>query len=314
MEKLYLITGDEVYERNECLEKIKKSFGELVKGINYIVLDKDSISNLENEINTYPFGFNKKLIIVKLDKKSTKDDEDKQDFLTDSLVKTLEQLDETVCVVFVGDFTLKSKIYKLVEKQGKCFNFQKKKENELITWCKEIFDKDEIKISTQDVSYLINLCGTEKLVLKNEIEKLINYAYNTKIIKKEDIDKLCIKTSDIIIFDLTDSMGTKNKAKALKCLEELIENKEPIQKITIMIAKHFKSLLVAKIATEENKNIMNELNTKSTYAANKYKEQARRFSKQELIEIIKKLAKLEIDSKIGKIDLKIGLEKLICEN
>lgn len=314
MESLYLITGDEIYERNECLEKIKKSFGELVKGINYIVLDKDNISNLENEINTYPFGFDKKLIIIKLDKKSAKEDEEAKDFLTDSLIKTLEELDETVCVVFVGDFTLKSKIYKLVEKKGKCFNFQKKKENELITWCKEIFDKNEIKISNQDISYLISLCGTEKLVLKNEIEKLTSYALNTKSIKKEDIDKLCIKTSDIIIFDLTDSIGTKNKAKALTCLEELIENKEPIQKIAIMISKHFKSLLVAKIATEENKNLMDELNTKSTYAANKYKEQARRFSKNELIEIIKKLAKLDIDSKIGKIDLKIGLEKLICEN
>ena len=100
---------------------------------------------------------------------------------------------------------------------------------------------------------------------------------------------------------------------ALTCLNELIANKEPIQKIMIMIAKHFKSLLVAKVATAENKNLLAELNTKSAYAANKYKEQARRFEKEELISIIMKLAKLDVDSKIGKIDLKIGLEKLICE-
>ena len=137
---------------------------------------------------------------------------------------------------------------------------------------------------------------------------------NTKNIKKEDIDLLCIKTSDIIIFDLTDSLGNKNIKKALMCLDELTENKEPIQKIAIMIAKHFKALLVAKIAVEENKNLLDELNTKSTYAANKYKEQSKRFSKQELIKMIKKLAKLDVDSKIGKIDLKIGLEKIICEN
>ena len=100
---------------------------------------------------------------------------------------------------------------------------------------------------------------------------------------------------------------------ALNYLNDLIENKEPIQKIIIMISKHFKSLLVAKIATSENKNLLEELNTKSTYAANKYKEQARRFEKQELISIIMKFAKLDVDSKIGKIDLKIGLEKIICE-
>lgn len=317
MKNLFLITGEEVYERNECLEKIKESFGELVKGINYIVLDKDNISNLESEINTYAFGFAKKLIVVKIEKKSVKDSEEddkKQDFLTDSLIETLENLDEMVCVVFVGDFTLKSKIYKLVEKHGKCFNFEKKKENELVSWCKELFNINGINISNQDVSYLINLCGVDKLILKTEIIKLSDYAMQSKNITKEDIDLLCIKASDIIIFDLTDSLGSKNTKRALMCLEELTENKEPIQKIAIMIAKHFKSLLVAKIATEQNKNLLSELNTKSTYAANKYKEQARRFNKQELIKMIEKLAKLDVDSKIGKIDLKIGLEKIICES
>lgn len=300
MENLFLITGDETYEKNECLEKIKKSFGELVKGINYIVIDKDNISNIENEINTYAFGYSQKLIVVKLDKKSSKEDDEekKQDFLTEELEETLKKLDDSVCVIFIGDFTLKSKIYKLVEKYGKCLVFDKKKENELISWCKEIFSENNIKISNQDISYLINLCGTEKLTLKNEIEKLVSYALENKNITKEDIDKLCIKTSDIIIFDLTDSLGVKDKVKALKSLEELLENKEPIQKIVIMMAKHFKSLLVAKIAIEEGKNVLEELNAKSTYAVNKYKEQARRFEKNELIDIVRKLAKLDIDSKL----------------
>ena len=175
MNNLYLITGDEVYEKNECLEKIKESFGELVKGINYIVLDKDNISSLESEINTYAFGYSKKLIVVKLDKKDSKDEEEgekKSDFLTDSIQNMLSELDESVCVVFIGEFTLKSKLYKLVEKHGKCFNFEKKKENELINWCKEKFIENQVNISNQDISYLISLCGTEKLVLKNDITKL----------------------------------------------------------------------------------------------------------------------------------------------
>ena len=218
-----------------------------------------------------------------------------------------------MCVVFIGDFNQRSKIYKIVSQKGKCYSFEKKKENEIISWCASKFSENNISISNQDVMYLVNLCGTEKQILKNEMDKLFGYATYSKVIKKEDIDKLCVKTSDVIIFDLTDSLGTKNVKNALICLNELIENKEPIPKIVIMIAKHFKSLLVTKIAAEQNLNVMNELGTKSTYAANKYKEQARRFSKEELVNMIKKLAKLDVDSKIGKIDLKIGLEKIICE-
>lgn len=315
MNNLYLITGDETYEKKECLQKIKEKFDKLVKGINYIVLDKDTIFNLEAEINTYPFGYSKKLIVVNIENKSSKDSEEvntKNDFFTNSLEETLLELDESVCVVFIGDFTLKSKIYKFVSQNGKCFNFEKRKENEIIAWCTEKFKENEIKISNQDVAYLVSLCGTDKLTLKNEIDKLCSYAMHTKIIEKKDIDKLCIKTSDVIIFDLTNSLGSKNYREALYFLDELIENKEPIQKIVIMIAKHFKSLLVTKIAIEKNKDVMNELNAKSSYAVNKYKEQARRFTKQELVSVINKLAKLDIDSKLGKIDLKIGLEKIIC--
>lgn len=314
---LYLITGDEAYEKQERLEQIKENFGELVKGINYIVLDKNTVNNLENEINTYPFGFNKKLIIVKFEKKSStasdtsEAEDEKIEWFTESLEQELQQLTDVI-VVFYGDFQKRSKVYKFVQKYGECLTFEKKKEYEILSWCVKIFKENDITISNNDVSYLIDICGTDKLMLKNEIDKLIDYSADTKKITKEDIDMLSIRTSDVIIFDLTDSLGNKNKKAALKSLNELLENKEPIQKIVIMIAKHFKSLLVAKVATIENKNVMDELATKSAYAAGKYKNQSKSFSLEELKNIIKELAKLDIDSKTGMIDLKIGLERIIC--
>ena len=320
LKNLILISGDDTYEKENKLNNIINDFGELVKGINYIVLDKDSINNLENEINTYAFGFQKKLIIIKIEKKSSEksnsDDssnqDEKNDWLDESLENTLSNLDSDVTVVFYGDIQKRSRIYKLVQKYGESFSFEKEKEYELLSWCSNYFKSNDIEISTADINYFINLCGTEKLILKNEMDKLIDYSYNSKKVTKEDIDLLCIKTSDIIIFDLTDSLGAKNKKSALNSLDELIANKEPIQKIVIMIAKHFKSLLVAKYCAIENRNVMDELSTKSTYAANKYKSQARSFSLDELTRIIKNLAELDIDSKLGRIDLKIGLERIIC--
>ena len=59
MENLYLITGDDLFEREKTVEKIKSAFGELVKGINFIVIDKDTINLLQGEVTTYPFGFDK---------------------------------------------------------------------------------------------------------------------------------------------------------------------------------------------------------------------------------------------------------------
>ncbi len=318
---LYLITGTDILEREEQLEKIQAEFGEKVKGINYIVLDKDSIKTLEAEINTYAFGYPTKLIIAKFDKKEKAEKEEsdsdsaeeKVDWLTSELEETLKSLTD-VTVVFYGEFMKRSKIYKLVEKCGECIVCDQKKEYDVMTWCAKKFKENGVEITNTDVNYLISLAGIDKLVLKNEIEKLCTYAIDIKKITKEDIDNLSIRTSDVIIFDLTDSIGTKNIKGALKSLNELIENKEPIQKIVIMIAKHFKSLLVAKIAMMENRNVMDELATKSPYACNKYKSQAKLFSFEELKEKVRDLAKLDIDSKTGLIDLKVGLERIIAKS
>lgn len=321
---LILITGEDVYEREEKLEQVKSNFGECVKGINFIVLDKTNIGNLESEINTYPFGFSRKLIIVKVDKKEKKEStenvddsentevvEEKNDWLTPSVESSLKSLEDVV-VVFYGDIKKTTKIYKLVQKNGECIVCDKKKEYDILSWASRIFATNEIEVSNADINYLISICGTDKLMLKNEIDKLIDYAYETKKINKKDIDAICIRTSDVIIFDLTDSLGNKDTKAALNALNELLENKEPIQKIVIMIAKHFKSLLVAKVAMMENRNVLDELATKSPFAAHKYKNQAKSFSIEELKQKVLDFSKLDIDSKTGKIDLKIGLERIIC--
>ena len=318
---LILITGEDAYEKEEKLEQVKNNFGECIKGINFIVLDKTNINRLEDEINTYPFGFSKKLIIVKVDKKEKKENtensevaeeqEEKNDWLTPSVEDALKTLEDVV-VVFYGDIKKTTKIYKLVQKNGECIVCDKKKEYDILSWASRIFAVSGINISNSDINYLISISGTDKLMLKNEIDKLIDFADDTKQVTKKDIDAICIRTSDVIIFDLTDSLGNKDTKAALNSLNELIENKEPIQKIAIMIAKHFKALLVAKVATIENRNVLDELATKSPFAANKYKAQARCFSLDELKTKVLEFAKLDIDSKTGKIDLKIGLEKIIC--
>ncbi len=324
---LYLITGDETFEKNEVLEKIKNSFDEeLVKGINYITLDSNSIFNLENEINTYPFGFSKKLIIVRVekkekDKKEKKDEEEKkdkeensiekEDWFNESLENVLEKMTDVV-VAFYGEFQKRSRIYKFIEKNGKVIICEKKKNYELLSWSKKFFDDEKIKISSSDLTYLVEICGNDKLFLKNEIDKLVSYGIFNKKISKEEIDALCIRNSDVIIFELTDSLATKNTKRSLELLNELLKNKESIQMITIMIARHFKSLLVAKMALANNKNVSDELRGKSPYACSKYTNQSKLFSIEEIVNIIRSLAKIDISSKTGLIDLRIGLENVIC--
>lgn len=82
--------------------------------------------------------------------------------------------------------------------------------------------------------------------LINEIRKLIEYAGEGGTINKVDIDLLCTKQTQAIIFNLTDYLGKKQIKLALEELNNLLYNKEPIQKILITLYNHFKKIVFYK--------------------------------------------------------------------
>lgn len=313
MENLYLISGDDEYEKINYVEKIKEQFSDLKKGINFIQIDKDNMHTLEQELSTYSFFNEPKLIVVKLQKKSNEEDDtkSKKEWLTEDLEEKILNKIETITLVFIEEGTSKGKLNKLISKNGKVIVLDKKKPSELASWVQDYAKENNAVLNKPEAVYLVDLCGSNKQTLVNEINKLIDYSDDNKI-TREAIDKMCIKTSEVIIFDLTDSYGKKDIKATLKNLEDLIENKEPLQKILIMLTKHFKSLLLSKVILEQGKSVAAELGI-NPYPAKKYSDQSKNFSKEELIKIFKELAQLDVDSKVGKIDLKIGLQKIIME-
>ena len=151
--------------------------------------------------------------------------------------------------------------------------------------------------------------------LINEIRKLIEYVGSEGTIKKQDIDLLSTKQIESIIFDLTDSLGKKDVQSALNTLNGLIYNKEPIQKILITLYNHFKKLFLLKLAEKENRNLAESMNLKPNqlFLVSKYKKQADYFEINELKEILEELINLDNGYKIGKIDINIGLESILCK-
>ena len=150
--------------------------------------------------------------------------------------------------------------------------------------------------------------------LINEIRKLIEYVGQGGTITKEAVDMLSIKKLESVIFDLTDTLGKKETKKALEVLQNLIYQKEPLQKILITLYNHFKKIYLTKIAIKENKNIAQSLNLKpnQTFLVKKYQIQAKYFNENELKIILQSLRDLDYKYKIGEIDLQVGLESILC--
>ena len=320
LDSIYLLYGEETFLLETCLKKIKTNFGERKSGINEIRIDEENSSNIISDIETPAFGYEKKLIIVrdlglfkKEGKKKTGINTELAQKVSEYIKENIDIIKESVVIVFIEKEVEKNELYKTIDENGIVCEFQELKPIELASRIKAICKAYSVQIDDITLKYFIENCGTKMQDLINEIRKVIEYVGKDGTITKTEIDLLCIKQLDSVIFDLTDNLGKKKIDKALEVLNELLYQKEPIQKILINLYHHFKKLYIVKIAQRENKNITESLNLKAnqTFLVSKYKIQAGYFKEQELKEIVEKLINLDYQYKTGLIDLNVGLESIL---
>ena len=321
-EGIYLLYGEDTYLLELQLKKIKNSFGELIKGINYISIDENNIDQLIADIETPAFGYPNKLIIARntgIFKREGKGrnggaSKELKDKINDYLKDNVDMINETVVLVFVEEEAEKNSIYNTIEKIGQVCNFEEQKPFQITKRLKFICNSYKVNVDENVLQYLIECCGTNMQDLINETRKLIEYAGENGKIQKQDIDKLCIKKIESVIFDLTDNLGQKKVKEAIDVLYNLIAAKEPIQKILITLYNHFKKLYFVKLAVANNKDVATSINLKANqmFLVNKYKAQAKGFKTSELRKIIQELQDLDYKYKIGLIDLNVGLEAILC--
>ena len=319
---IYLLYGEETFLLENSLKSIKKLFGEKITGINYILLDDTNINGIISDLETPAFGYEKKLIIAKntglfkkdLKKKNKNDTTDLKEKLNTYIKENIDQINETIILVFVEETAERCELLETINKLGVVGNFEYQKPIQIQNRLKAIINAYKVNIEMSTLAYLIECCGTDMQELINETRKLIEYAGEGNTITKEAIDKLAIKKIESVIFDLTDNLGKKNTEQAIEVLRNLVLAKEPLQKILITLYNHFKKLYLTKMAISLNKDITSILDLKPNQAflANKYRTQAGYFKLNELRRILQELCDLDYKYKFGLIDLQTGLESILC--
>lgn len=319
-----LLYGEETYLLESRLKKIKKEFGELILGINYIQIDAPNVKELISDIETPAFGYAKKFIIAKdtglfnKEKKTAKGQElaliNLSKKIADYISENIDLINDAVELVFVEESAENNTLYKTISKLGEVKEFAVLKLPEAMQNIQKICMAYKVQIDNMTAKYFIECVGTNMQDLINEIRKLIEFVGTNGTITKKEIDLLTIKQMDSVIFDLTDNLGKKDIKKAMEVLNNLIYEREPIQKILITLYNHFKKLYIVKIAEEYKKDLATSMKLKPNqmFLINKYKNQARYFSKDEIEKIMDEFVNLDANYKVGLIDINIGLESILC--
>lgn len=305
---IYLLYGKDNFLKEQYFKKVKKQFGECENGINYIMIDENTIDNIISDIETPAFGYPQKMIVAKYTKAFTKKNPtaDKiSEYLKNNILDDVE-------IVFIENEIEKNSLYNTITKIGTVKDFNELKMPDLIKQVISISKAYNVSINQNVAQYLIECVGSNMQDIINELRKLIEYAGNGGTINKEDIDSLTIKKTESIIFDLTDNLGKKNIKEAIDVLHNLVDSREPLQVLLIMLYRHFKKLYITQLCKGDD--VIKHLNLKpnQTFLVRKYTTQANYFKNSELESILKELIYLDEASKNGNIDLNIGLETVLC--
>ncbi len=319
LKPLYLLYGEEQYLIDTTVNKIKKKFGERLLGINYILIDETNIDNLISDIEMPAFGYDKKLIIVKDASLFKKDGRKKagspiQEKIAEYMKNNMSIIEESIILVFIASEADKNVVFEQIEKNGIICNIEELKPLELVKKLKQVCNLYKVNVDSKTLNYLVETSGTNLQNLMNEIRKLIEYAGENGTITIDDVENLSIKQMESVIFELTDNLAIRKIDKALEVLDNLIYQKEPLQKILITLYNHFKKIYLCSVATSLNKDVVYSLVLKpnQTFLVSKYKKQSSYFKRNEIREILSALIDLDYNYKNGKIDIDIGLRSILC--
>lgn len=307
--QFYLIYGNEPYLVKLYRDKLRDAILGDADKMNFSRFEGKDIDLKEvNAIaQTLPFFSDRRLILI----------EDSELFKNQSdLPEILSGAPESTCFIFVEEEVDKrNKSYKFIKDHGIVAEMNTLDEKNLKLFVASLLKSAGKKITADTADYLLERTGTDMGNISNEVEKLISYVSDRDTITKKDIDEIVTPQITGKIFQMMDAIGLKQQSKALDLYYDLLSVREKPSHILYLIMRHFNILLQIKdlMANGYPPSAVTEKISIPAFTVSKYINQAKNFTKEQLINSLKLAADTEEQIKTGRMQEKIGTELLIIQ-
>lgn len=261
-------------------------------------LELTSLENALEDLDTYSFLTNKKVIIIRgLDKIVKKNLDYDIDSSLDHLYKYLKNpVEDNLLIIRVNKSDSKQTMYKKLKSLCTV--------EEIKTDIKKLVqDKlKDYKLEKRFIDYLIEYCNNDITKISNEVEKLKNYRLEEKELTIKDIDDLVIKEygdSKNLFFSFLENVGKKDIENSLISYRELKNYDMNDLGLLTSISNQVRLMYTVKIYEEKkysNDEIAKKLNAKP-YRIMKIRELTRLYTLEEIRGLMIKLEEIDLKSK-----------------
>ena len=203
---LFLIYGSNQGHKNQVIKELfEKLFeGEISRFDENEILNshEDYVSNL---MNKSLFDDDKLIIISRSSDKILK-------FVNEIIERKIEKIK---IIINSDNLEKKSKLRSLFEKEKKliCIPFYEDNNQILFQICQNFFRKENIKVSSEIISLLVERSKGDRLNIQIELEKIKNLSISRVNIDIDDILKLTNLAENYSVFELVENYLTKDKKK-----------------------------------------------------------------------------------------------------
>ncbi|MBM4033565.1 MAG: DNA polymerase III subunit delta [Planctomycetes bacterium] len=308
----YAIIGEEPFARAQALKAIREA---ILKDSDpdlalsqYLGSDVADPRELFDELRTAPFLAPRRLVIV----------EDAASFAAnarDALLAYLEKPSKTGTLVLVLEkLPRNDKLGIALRRVGLAVACEPPREYELPRWIAARARVHGKRLDPAAAKRLADSIGVNLPIVDQSLAKLALYVGPRDTITAKDVDALVEDLPVTTVFRLTDALGNKEPAKALRVLEILLaQNNEPPY-ILSMLRWALERLINARTLLDLRRPpdaIAKALHIKPGYFLDQTLKQARNRTRRELLRAFDLLLAADLASKTSTMDAQATLEHLL---
>lgn len=319
--QIYLLYGEEGYLKKQYRDKLKHALTETEGGMsmggmgggsdmNFTAFEGKDINPKEviDLAETLPFFADRRVILIENSGFFKNSCEDLAEYLTEPA--------PTTCFLFVEDEVDKrSKMYKMVKKDGRIVEFATQSEELITRWILSRLKKEGKNITGSVMQLFLSKTGNDMGNIDRELEKLICYTLDKDVIEAEAVEAIATEQTTNKIFDMVNAIAEHNQTRALDLYYDLLTLKEPPMRIMYLITRQFNILLSIRDMARKglDQQTMAQKAGIPPFAVKRNLTQAKGFTLEQLKDALKEGVELEEAVKTGRMNDQMAVELFIMK-
>jgi len=195
-------------------------------------------------------------------------------------------------------------------------------EDDAMRWVTATAQEQGTRVEADAARELVDALGADMMMIASELEKLLLYTLGRGRITLGDVETMVLSAKQRSLYELTDAISARNRAKALALLAGLLNSSEGGEDGAIghlyMLAKTFRQMLViVEKNVRDSRAIWQALwqgFRMPPFAADDLIRQARRYkSRRELTRALRLIARADLELRSSPPDKRLVLERLIYD-